>query len=181
MADMANDGVLRNEKKLIGGRKKGRNKGCYRPAITEHPIYGLWKRVRGRCHNPLSPLYRYYGGRGIVIEEPWASDFAAFFADMAPTWVAGLTIERKDNNGNYCKSNCRWATKTEQANNKRDNVLVEHDGQIKTAAQWERETGIRASIIRRRVHRGNQPDNILNPVDGRITIWEVRRNSESRI
>lgn len=81
------------------------------------PTYGSWKSMHERCNNPKHKHYSDYGGRGITICKRWHK-FSAFIADMGER-PSGMTLDRKNVNGNYNKRNCRWATSKEQQFNTR--------------------------------------------------------------
>jgi hypothetical protein len=80
---------------------------------SETKLYQVWLGMKRRCLNKRNDDYRYYGGRGIKICNRWMR-FDLFRRDMGDTWKLGLTIERKNNNGNYCPSNCVWETRKGQ-------------------------------------------------------------------
>ena len=114
-----------------------------------------------RCRNPNSKEYqRYYGSRGIDICEQWAkgegtkTGFECFLEDVGHRPSPDHSIDRIDVNGGYEPGNCRWATRIEQQSNRRDTVLLEHDGRSQTAAAWERERGLRKGTIKDRLNRG---------------------------
>ncbi len=78
----------------------------------------IWYGMLNRCYNPNNDHYKYYGKRGITVCEAWRNSFLEFYADMGPS-KSDLSIERKDNDGNYEPSNCKWATRFEQEKTKR--------------------------------------------------------------
>ena len=121
------------------------------------PIYRSWAMTKNRCTNPNCERYKDYGGRGIKLCDRWMK-FIPFLEDMGPTWQADLSLERIDVNGDYTKSNCRWATDIEQANNTRVNRLLRYNGKAQTIAAWSRELGISKSAITTRIYRAKMSD-----------------------
>ena len=113
--------------------------------------YIIWEAMKRRCYTPRQPNYARYGGRGITVCDKWRDSFEAFLGDMGEC-PQDYSIERIDNDGPYCKDNCRWATPTEQGNNKRNNVMLTHDGKTLTLAQWSRETGFDYKVLHSRLY-----------------------------
>lgn len=81
--------------------------------------YRAWMRMKERCYNPKSKRYEDWGGRGITVCDRWLEGFENFLADMGPRPSPRHSLDRKDNDGNYEPSNCRWATYSEQNLNRR--------------------------------------------------------------
>lgn len=136
---------------LVGDRCAERN--ITHGMAHTHRLYSTWKMMRARCHSKKTPLFKDYGGRGISICDRW-SDFSAFVEDVWPSFKEGLTLNRKDNDGNYCPENCEWATDEEQANNTRRNHFLTAGGKTQTIARWAREVGISPQVIHKRIARG---------------------------
>jgi len=116
------------------------------------PTYNSWKGMVQRCANATSSDFSRYGGRGIAVCRRWLR-FENFLRDMGER-PKGTTLDRKCNSGNYCKSNCRWVTQLEQANNRRDNTYLTVGGTRMSIADWGRKYGLRKSVISQRLLHG---------------------------
>lgn len=153
--------TIKKGKTLLNGTTKScgcYNNECRSARVKTHGMrhtseYGIWTDIKKRCYNEKNWAYSMYGGRGIFMCDEWKADFMAFYNDMGAR-PALLTIDRIDNNGPYCKDNCKWATRLEQGNNKRNNVKYEFRGEYLTVPAIARIVGIRASIIIGRISTG---------------------------
>lgn len=124
---------------------------------TKHGMYGTrahntWNSMLNRCLNPNSDAYPEYGGRGITVCDEWR-EFANFHDDIGDP-PATLTLDRRDNNLGYSKDNCRWATKVEQNNNTRGNVLLMFEGKSLNVTQWAAVIGLPRQLIYDRLRLG---------------------------
>lgn len=119
----------------------------YKTAGKYSPEYAAWMNMRARCNNPKSNRYKTYGARGIKVCERWESDFLNFLADMGRRPSADHSIERKDNDRNYEPGNCIWATRKEQARNRRTSRFIVVDDVSLTLAEWSEVSGINSQTI----------------------------------
>jgi hypothetical protein len=158
---------------LVGGKIS--SCGCQHSqriglAGTKHGMskvrtYRIWQAMRNRCNR----LHQDYSARGITYDKRWDS-FENFLADMGDA-AEGMSIDRIDVNGNYEKSNCRWATREQQANNTRANVFIDWNGKRQTRSQWERELGMRPTTLRSRLRAGWPMDRAMKPLaEGNVPL-----------
>ena len=157
-----------NEKEVfLISLSSGRTKSCGCLVSEKNSTHGLsgknsyklWCGVRQRCLNSKNRLYKNYGGRGIKICERWLK-FENFYEDMGDK-PDGKSLDRIDNDGDYCPENCRWATDDEQANNRRGNVRIKYDGDIDTLANWCRRLDLKYTRIKKRFESGWEIDRLF--------------------
>ena len=111
--------------------------------------YSVWQHMLRRCLDSKDKCYESYAARGITVCKRWLT-FENFLADMGER-PAGLSIDRKNNNGNYEPGNCRWATPKEQSRNTRTNRSVTYNGKTQCVSEWAEELGISMNTIKSRI------------------------------
>lgn len=117
-------------------------------------IYVIWVAMNQRCNNPNNKRYEDYGGRDIHVCERWRK-FQNFLDDMGNPPTDKHQIDRINNNGNYCKSNCRWVTSKINNRNRRNNRLETYGGRTQCLTAWAEELNIREGTLRRRIYQLN--------------------------
>jgi AraC-like DNA-binding protein len=120
--------------------------------------------MKDRCLNEKNSAYPDYGGRGIKVCDRWLNSFDNFLEDMGPRPTLRHTLDREDNDGSYEPGNCRWATKKEQANNNRRNVVVEFQGQKMTATQLAEKFGFSPITVLYRINSGLTAEQAIRPL-----------------
>jgi hypothetical protein len=133
--------------------------------MTKTSEYRIWSMMKVRCNKPEHRTYKYYGGRGIKVCDEWEHSFEAFLKAVGNRPSKKHTLDRIDNNGNYCPENCRWATRAQQDNNRRNNKVITWREETKTLSQWCIHLGIDHARVRRRMQEGMSFERaVLRPV-----------------
>ncbi len=123
--------------------------------MSNTSTHKVWAGMMLRCTNTNEKSYKNYGGRGIKVCEQWTRSFETFLADMGERPSPRHSIERIDNHGDYCASNCKWATRTEQARNKRNNCIVIFRGESMTLPEAiEKYSVVKPGTAKARFYKG---------------------------
>ena len=146
--------ALSNPNSTAGTRSCGclMGKGGLKHGQSTTNSYGAWNNMIQRCTNPNQTAYASYGGRGIKVCDEWLT-FEGFIKDMGMRHKK-MTLERINNELGYSKDNCKWATRKEQANNRRTNVKLEYNGSVMTISQWADKVGLKKDVLKARIERG---------------------------
>ena len=154
---------------------KTKSCGCYKKDVnkkrfTKHglsktKLYRVWSSIKDRCYRDGCKGYINYGGRGIVMCDEWKNNFQAFYDwSISNGYTEGLTIERKDVNGNYCPENCCWIPKSEQPKNRRNSHFITYKGETKTLSEWSKELHIDRETVRLYEKRFGDGEKAINTI-----------------
>lgn len=151
--------------------------GCYR---RESAAAGIVERstTHDMSHSPEYKTYRSMLSRcgvakaylDVEVCDRWRGEggFEAFYADMGNRPSAEHSLDRIDPRGHYCPENCRWATREQQANNRRNTLRITALGKTLTVTEWAKETGLSGNCLRSRLYAGWSPEEIVTlPPDRR--------------
>ena len=149
--------------------EKGKN---FKHGYSHTNEYNSWVDMRKRCYTETYKDFKNWGGRGIKVEATWLGKqgFQNFIKDMG-NCPKGFTLERINNDKNYGPTNCRWASRLEQGNNKRTNRCIEFKGMCKTFAQWSRYTSIPYYTLQYRFsHNWDVERALTTPANRRLSL-----------
>ena len=135
--------------------------------------YQTWHSMKDRCLNINNKRdYPKYGGRGITVCKRWMV-FENFLKDMGPK-PKNLSLDRKDNNGNYKLSNCKWATRVEQQNNRRNTIMYTYKNKTQSHTAWARELNIKPKTLTMRIRKGWSVTRALSTPVKKYTCNKIR-------
>lgn len=135
--------------------------GCYRKhlshwnkhGMSDSRLYRIWSLMKGRCFNEKRKEYKNYGGRGISVCSEWLDAKTFIEWALKNGYEDNLTLDRIDNDKGYQPNNCRWVSRSDQSNNKRNNRLFTHAGETKTMAQWANDNNLPYYILKKRIDK----------------------------
>lgn len=122
--------------------------------MSKSSLYNIWNGMKFRCTNKNSGSYKNYGQRGISVCEEWFNNPQSFIEwALKNGYKEGLTIDRIDNEKDYCPENCRWISKGEQAKNRRMNYCIEYKGETKTLWELCEELNLNYNLVHNRIKK----------------------------
>lgn len=158
-----------NKGKLMNGESK--SCGCYAKERTSEVrrihlmsktrFYGIWNDMIMRCYNPKREGYHNYGGRGIKVEKRWRK-FDNFKNDMFDGYKKGLSLERVNVNGNYCRKNCKWIPLEDQKLNRRNSIKISYLSKSYTVSDFAKEYNLNLRTFYDQIKNGFTIEKVLN-------------------
>jgi len=136
--------------------------GCLKGTGASRTLtYASWRSAKDRCYSKNHEHYDRYGGRGITMCDRWRYSFDNFLKDMGERPSKDYTLERIDNNVGYCPDNCKWASRREQANNRKGNHLITYNEETMTVSELARRYNIKVGNVFASLRRGWDIDKII--------------------
>lgn len=135
--------------------------------LSHTKIYDNWNMMKQRCLNPNIKSYSRYGGRGITVYPEWVDDFQNFYeyvSKLEHFGEKGYSLDRIDNDGDYCVGNVRWADQKTQGRNRRSNIIVEYEGEQMTLVEASELSGIEYHVLNIRYRTGDRGERLFRPV-----------------
>ena len=143
-------------------RMIGRKNPSYKHGGTGTKLYWIWSSMVQRCTNENDKRFQMYGARGITVCDEWLNGFGAFCEwAMMNGYSEGLSIDRIDNDGNYCPENCRWTDSVVQSNNRRNNIMITRNNETHTLSEWARIKKLPYKTILERYYRHGDTEDLL--------------------
>lgn len=126
-------------------------------------IYSIWTGIKTRCFNSNDASYKHYGQRGIAMCDEWKESFETFYYwALSNGYEDGLSIERKDVNGNYCPENCCWIKRSEQSKNRTNTIYATLNGETKRLFEWCEILKLNYHTVYNRIYKmGLSPEDAL--------------------
>lgn len=167
--ECGNKKVIKGQALLQGDAKSC---GCSRYSnrikhnLSNTRLYKIWNHMINRCYNPKDQAYKNYGKRGISVCAEWKNDVSSFYCwALANGYQDDLTIDRKDNNGNYSPENCHFVNYKIQSNNRRSNHSIKINNETHNLTEWAKIYNIHYSTIIQRLKRGwSEYDAVTTPL-----------------
>lgn len=152
MIDCKNNSIWIRSDNIKKGLEYQYSACSYEPykSARKGKLFRIWAGMIQRCNNVNHKKYSSYGGRGIKIDKRWLH-FPSFYDDMHKGYSNELEIDRIDNDGDYAKENCRWATRKTQCNNTRWNRKITIDGETLNVGQWAIKYGKKPNTVVTRI------------------------------
>lgn len=150
-------------------------------ALNKHPLYGLWYSMLTRCYNKNSKHYNSYGGRGIKVCNRWLPEnlgFEHFVNDMGERPSKMHTLDRINNDGDYCPENCRWATIAQQSNNKQKSVIVNYLGKRVYLKELCQILGLNYARVAHQIQKGFDINTIISNNGADFRRKDFKGNTE---
>ena len=135
--------------------------------MTNTRIYNIWKSMKRRCTKEHDS-YKNYGGRGITVCDEWLNSFEKFYEDMGEPTTNTHEIDRIDNDGNYCKENCRWVSPKENCRNRRNNRVITYNDETLCVSEWSERLGGSRHLVEKRLKMGwSEEKAVTTPISKR--------------